>query len=232
MSMLACRVRRLSNNAVSRLRRFARDARASVAVEMAYVLPIFASMAFLTWDAGTVYTQYNRSISNLYSLGDIVSTRTTDITCNQLDAISELVYDSYSYGNWARRTGTGADFDSDGALDFRFRISMIRAELRPNGNIRGRLEWEYVRAGRSARDAGRLLNIPEEMQIEGLRFVMIDGFIFLAPSFNYLGIFDYHASESRTDGRFDMEQYFPLRFVPNIALIEEPGDEYDDKCKG
>lgn len=225
-------VRRPFNRLSVRLCRFARDARASVAVEMAFVLPIFAAMAFLTWDAGTIYTQYNRATSNLYSLGDIISTRTNDLTCDDLDAISELVYDSYAYGNWARRTGTGMDFDRAGALDFRFRITMVRAETRPNGRIRGQIEWEYVRAGRSAREPGVYINIPDEMQIDGMRFVIIDGFIFLAPYFNYLGIFDMNPDSGRTDGMFDMQQFFPLRFVPNITLVEEPGDRFDDKCKG
>ena len=224
--------RRPFKRAAIRMRRLVGDVRGSVAVEMAFVLPIFASMAFLTWDAGTVYTQYNRSTSNLYSLGDIISTRTADLTCDRLDAIAELVYQSYAYGNWARRTGAGMDFDADGALDFRFRLTMVRAETRPNGSIRGRIEWEYVRAGRSARDAGRLIGIPDEMRIDGMRFLIVDGFIFLAPALNYLGIFDYHPSEGRTDGRFDMQQFFPLRFVPNVALVEEPGDLFDDKCKG
>ena len=220
--------RRLS----ARICRFVRDARASVAVEMAFVLPIFASMAFLTWDAGTVYTQYNRATSNLYSIGDIISTRTTDVTCNELDAISELVYQSYAYGNWARRTGTGMDFDRNGALDFRFRIVMVRARTRPNGVIQGQIEWEYSRAKRRARNPGRYINIPDEMQIDGMRFVVVDGFIFLAPTFNYLGIFDMNPDKPRTDRKFDMKQFFPLRFVPNISLVEEPGDRFDDKCRG
>ena len=218
--------------AAARMRRFARDVRASVAVEMAFVLPIFASMAFLTWDAGTVYTQYNRSISNLYSLGDIISTRTADLTCDRLDAIAELVYGSYAYGNWARRTGTGVAFGRDGALDFRFRITMVHVETRPGGEVAGRIEWEYVRAGPAARDAGQFIDIPDEMRVVGTRFIIVDGLIFLAPALNYLGIFDYHADAGRTDARFDIQQFFPLRFVPNVALVEEWGDLFDEKCKG
>lgn len=232
MMFLVRAARHLVRRADARMRRFAADARASVAVEMAFVLPIFATMAFLTWDAGTVYTQYNRSTSNLYSLGDIIATRTSDLTCDRLDSIAELVYDSYAYGNWARRTGAGMDFDRNGALDFRFRITMVRAETRPNGSVRGLIEWEYVRAGRSARDPGNYIRIPDEMQIDGMRFVIVDGFIFLAPTFNYLGIFDMDPDRGGSEGRFDLEQFFPLRFVPNIALVEEPGDRFDDKCKG
>ncbi|MCR9123143.1 MAG: pilus assembly protein [Phyllobacteriaceae bacterium] len=219
-----------SRNAL--LRRFARNAGGSVAVEMAFILPIFAAMAFLTWDAGTVYTQYNRALSNLYSVGDIITTRTQDVTCNQLDAISELVYDSYAHGNWARRIQDGDDFQADGALDFRFRIVMIRAETQPSGTVRGRTEWEYVRASQTAREPGQLIDIPNEMRIDGMRYVHVEGFIYLRPTFNYLGIFDMNPDPDREDGLMEMDQFFPIRYVPNIDLIEEPGDEFDAKCKG
>lgn len=232
MTLLTLGVRRPFRRSAVRLRKFARDVRASVAVEMAFILPIFASMAFLTWDAGTVYTQYSRSTSNIYSLGDIVATRISDLTCNQLDAISELVYESYAYGNWARRSRAGADFGVDGAPDFKFRITMVRAETRPNGRVDGRLEWEYVRAAQSAREAGGLISIPEEMQVDGMRFVVVDGFISLEPMLNYLGIFDFDPDSNRADGQFDMQQFFPIRFVPNISLVEEPGDLFDEKCQG
>lgn len=213
-------------------RLFARNGRGSVSVEMAFVLPIFAAIAFLTWDAGTIYTQYNRAVSNLYSVGDIITTRTEDLTCNQLDAISELVYDSYAHGNWARRQRSGDDFPANGALDFRFLATMIRVETRPNGRIRGRIEWEYRRHQTRARNPGRLVNIPNELQIDGMRYLHLDGFFHLAPSFNYLGIFDMHPAANRDDGLFRVNQYFPLRYVPNIDLVEEPGDQFDYKCRG
>lgn len=232
MRPLQSTIRRELVRQKAQMRRFARNARASVAVEMAFVLPIFAAMAFLTWDAGTVYTQYNRAVSNLYSVGDIITTRTQDLTCNQLDAISELVYESYAHGNWARRVRAGEDFPASGALDFRFRATMMRVETRPNGRIRGRTEWEYRRHQSQARDPGRLINIPNELQIDGMRYLHLEGFFHLAPSFNYLGIFDLNPRDNRNDGLFRVDQYFPLRYVPNVDLVEETGDQFDTKCKG
>lgn len=214
-------------------RRFTRDTRGSVAVEMAFILPIFISMAFLSWDAGTVLTQYNRSLSNLYSLGDIVSTRTSDLTCDQLDNISDLVYESYAHGNWARRGRFENAFNDTGAPDFRISITMVEVIKLGNGAFRGEVEWEYVRAGRDARDPGQRFLIPDEMWVEGLRYVLVRGFIHLQPSINYLGIFDMNpGNDDRTDALFNTEHYFPLRFVPNLRLLEEPGDLYNDKCKG
>jgi len=232
MRSLAQKTRQTIRRKQPLARLFARDGRGSVSVEMAFVLPIFAAMAFLTWDAGTIYTQYNRSVSNLYSVGDIITTRTEDLTCDQLDAISELVYDSYAHGNWARRIRSGDDFPANGALDFRFRATMILVETRPNGRVRGRTEWEYRRHQSQARDPGRLINIPDELQIDGMRYLHLEGFFHLAPSFNYLGIFDLNPRENRDDGLFRVNQYFPLRYVPSIDLVEETGDLFSNKCKG
>jgi len=213
-----------------RLSRFGQDARAAITVEMAFVLPIFASMAFLTWDAGTVYTQYNRSIRNIYSIGDIISTQRHSLTCNRLDLISELVYESYADGNWARRErGNNDHFNANGAPDFRFIIRMVEAETRPNGRIRGRVLWEYRRQGGTAR-AGNLRGIPASLQVDGMRFVVIEGNISLRPAMNYMGVFELDPENGRVHRKIDLDRYFPLRFVPSIDLVERSGDEFDDKC--
>ncbi|WP_306120851.1 MULTISPECIES: hypothetical protein [unclassified Roseitalea] len=214
----------------ARIARFRDNARAAIAVEMAFILPIFASMAFLTWDAGNVYTQYNRSVSNLYSLGDIVSTQYHSLTCDRLDLISNLVYESYAAGNWARRTrGSGDHFNENGARDFRFIIRMMKAEEQPNGKIRGRVEWEYRRNGGNAQ-SGNLRNIPDSLQIEDLRFVMVEGNIVVRPALNYLGIFEMDPENGNVQRRIDIDRYFPVRYVPNVPLIEAPGDLFDSKC--
>ncbi len=213
-----------------------RDVKGSIAVEMAFILPIFASMAFLTYDAGTVYTQYKRGTRHYYALGDIMSAQTTNVTCSQLDKISELVYDSYANGNWARRPRpSGNDFNRNGALDFRFAIKMINAELQPNGKIKGRIEWAYWRHGRdmdtgSEKKPGELVNIPAGLQIDGLTFVHIDGALFIAPALNYLGVFDYHPSSSKTHKQVQIDRYFPLRFVPAVGLDYSVDDPLTDKC--
>jgi hypothetical protein len=41
-----------------------------------------------------------------------------------------------------------------------------------------------------------------------------------------------HPAANRDDGLFRVNQYFPLRYVPNIDLVEEPGDQFDYKCRG
>ena len=224
----------LMARAIARMRRraarFRRDRRASIAVEMAFILPIFASMAFLTWDAGTVYTQYNRSVSNLYSLGDIISTQRHSLTCDRLDLISGLVYNSYATGNWARRQrADGDDFNRNGAPDFRFIIRMIEAERQPNGSVRGRVLWEYRRNGGNA-NAGNLRSIPNPLRIEGMRFIMVEGNITVRPAMNYLGLFELDPQRNRVHKRIDIDRYFPLRFVPAIDLVENTGDRFDDKC--
>ena len=215
----------------ARFRSLVRETRGAVAVEMAFILPIFAALVFLTWDAGTIYTQYNRSTSNLYSVGDIITTRTEDITCDQLDALTELVYESYAHGNWARRTHEeGDDFGADGAPDFRFVVSMIRVEEQPTGDLKGVVEWEYRRQQGDVENAGEVIDIPTEMQVEGLRYLDLTGTIRVAPSINYLGVFDYQPETNETYLDVTMNSYFPLRFVPNVALVEASGDRYNDKC--
>ena len=215
---------------------FGGDAKGSIAVEMAFILPIFASMAFLTFDAGTVYTQYKRGTRHYYALGDVISSQTQNLTCSQLDKISELVYASYANGNWARRPRpSGNDFTENGALDFRFQLKMIKAELQPNGKIKGRIEWAYWRHTQDmdtsgGKKPGELTNIPAGLQIDGLEFVQVDGALFIAPALNYLGVFDYNASSSKTHKQVPIDRYFPLRFITGLGLDYSADDPLTDKC--
>ncbi|MEO1749404.1 MAG: hypothetical protein AAFR27_12465, partial [Pseudomonadota bacterium] len=222
----------------SRLFRFGASSRASVSVEMAFILPTFAAMAFLTWDAGTVYTQYKRGARHYYAIGDIMSAQTTDMTCSRLNKISELVYDSYAAGNWARRPekGSGVAFDQNGALDFRFIIYAVRVEQRPNGSYRGRVQWGYYRDHRDmesngGKKPGDLLSVPNGMRIDGLEYIMVDGNLFIAPAINYLGIFDYAPNNNnQVHKQVPINRYFPLRFLPSLNLVETVDDPFTDKC--
>ena len=215
---------------------FRSDAKGSIAVEMAFILPIFASMAFLTFDAGTVYTQYKRGTRHYYALGDVISSQTQNLTCSKLDKISELVYDSYANGNWARRPRpSGNDFTRNGALDFRFTLKVLKAELQPNGNIKGRIEWAYWRHTRdmdraNEKKPGDLINIPPGLQIDGLEFVHVDGALFIAPALNYLGVFDYNAAADKTHKQVPIDRYFPLRFITGLGLDYSADDPLTDKC--
>ncbi|MEM1376149.1 MAG: TadE/TadG family type IV pilus assembly protein [Pseudomonadota bacterium] len=220
--------------------RFGKNEGASITVEMAFILPIFAAMAFLTFDAGTVYTQYKRGSRHYYAMGDILSAQTTDLTCSRLDTISEMVYDSYAAGNWARRPekGSGISFDSSGALDFRFVIRYVKVVRRPNGSLRGEIQWIYFRTPNDMdtpgeKKPGELVNVPNGLRIEGLEYIHVNGRLFIAPAINYLGVFDYAPNnQNQTHKQMPINRYFPLRFVPALNLVEDAtnGDEFTEKC--
>ena len=220
----------------TRLRRFIRAKRASVAVEMAFVLPVFAIMTFATWDAATIYTQYSRATSNLYSIGDMITTRTQDISCGQLDRLSTLVYESYKHGNWARqrRVGNGSDFTKDGAPDFRFRVRMISvAKKNPSdANLSGKVEWAYRRMEGSV--AGSVpqasIDVPEGLRTQNTRYLELIGFIRLYPMTSYGGLFPTDPAIGRAFHEVEIVTYFPLRFVPNVALSPTPAASRE-KCK-
>lgn len=219
-----------------KLIRFGGSERGTIAVEMAFILPLFASMAFLTFDAGTVYTQYKRGTRHYYALGDVLSAQNQNVTCSQLDKISELVYASYAAGNWARRPRpNGNDFNENGALDFRFAIKMLEVETRPNGRIKGRIKWAYWRHTRdmdkpNEKKPGSFVNVPNGLRTPGLALIHIDGALFIAPSLNYLGIFDYHASTTQTHKQVPVDRYFPLRFMTGLSIDYADVDELSDKC--
>ncbi|KPB02559.1 TadE/TadG family type IV pilus assembly protein [Ahrensia marina] len=218
--------------------RFGRHDKGSIAVEMAFILPIFASMAFLTYDAGTVYTQYKRGTRNYYAMGDILASQTKNVTCSQLDKIAELVYTSYETGNWARRLRSGGnDFTRNGALDFRFAIRVLRIIEDPlDGNkIKGRIEWSYWRHGRdmdrnNEPKPGEYVEVPDGLKIPGLEVVFVDGSLYIAPALNYLGVFDFNPSANRTHKIIKVDRYFPLRFISNLDLEFTLTDPLTEKC--
>lgn len=220
----------------SKIFKFSSSDRASISVEMAFILPLFAVMAFLSFDAGTVYTQYKRGSRHYYALGDVLSAQTQNVTCNQLDKISEVVYDSYAEGNWARRPRpSGNDFTKAGALDFRFALKLVKTEKQADNSIKGRIQWAYWRhwrsMNRSSEDKpGDLVDIPEGLQIEGLEFVHVDGSLFIAPKFNYLGVFDYHPSSNKTHKEIEIDRYFPLRFMTGLNIDFDEDDPLDKRC--
>lgn len=216
---------------------FGRQERGAIAVEMAFILPIFASMAFLTYDAGTVYTQYKRGIRNYYSLGDILAYQTEDVTCSQLDKISEMVYKSYVSGNWARREQAGRDdFTKAGAVDFRFALRLVKIDEDPvDKKLKGRIEWSYWRHDHDMTNPnepkpGDYIEVPEGLQIKGLEAVFVDGSLYIAPALNYLGIFDFNPSANETHKIIDVDRYFPLRFVSTLGLKYSFKDPLSQKC--
>lgn len=220
-----------------KLIRFGRQERGAIAVEMAFILPIFAAMAFLTYDAGTVYTQYKRGTRHYYAMGDILSAQTQNVTCSQLDKMSELVYDSYAAGNWARRSrASGSNFTQNGALDFRFAIKVLHMTTDPADNkIKGRIEWAYWRHGRDMDTGnedkpGDYVEVPEGLRIAGIEVVYVDGSLFIAPSLNYLGIFDFNPGANSTHKIIEVDRYFPLRFRTGLDIDYSNNDPLSDKC--
>jgi hypothetical protein len=220
---------------------FGRNCRASITVEMAFVLPLFISLGFLSWDAATIYTQIKRGTKHYYSIGDIVASQTDDMTCARLDKVSELVYTSYAAGNWARRVNAGGeDFTSDGALDFRYVIRVMTVQdpvtETVTGDLQARIRWIYFRTPEdmdtgSEAKPGELVPIPSGLRVPGQTYVQINGRLWVAPAINYLGIFDFDPSNaSVTHMQVDVDRYFPLRYTTAVGLDDSMSDPMTDKC--
>jgi len=220
---------------------FRKNTRAAIAVEMAFVLPIFIMIGFLSWDAATIYTQIKRGTKHYYSVGDIMSSQTEDMTCSRLDKVAELVYSSYAAGNWARRPRPlGNDFTRDGALDFRYVIRVVTvqdpATETVTGDLKGRVRWEYFRTPEdmdteSEVKPGELIDIPDGLRIAGQTYVQIAGRLWVAPSINYLGVFDFDPSDNTvTHTQLDVVRFFPLRYVTSLGLDYDASDPLTDKC--
>ncbi|WP_193174973.1 TadE/TadG family type IV pilus assembly protein [Oricola nitratireducens] len=222
-------------------RAFRKNTRAAIAVEMAFVLPIFIMLGFLSWDAATIYTQIKRGTKHYYSVGDVMASQTRDMTCSRLDKVAELVYSSYAAGNWARRPRpTGNDFTRDGALDFRYVIRVVTvqdpATETVTGDLRGRVRWEYFRTPEdmdteSEVKPGELIDIPDGLRIAGQTYVQIAGRLWVAPAINYLGVFDFNPADNTvTHTQFDVVRFFPLRYVTSLGLDSSASDPMTDKC--
>ena len=220
---------------------FLENTRAAIAVEMAFVLPIFIMLGFLSWDAATIYTQIKRGTKHYYSVGDVMASQTRDMTCSRLDKVAELVYSSYAAGNWARRPRpTGNDFTRDGALDFRYVVRVVTvqdpATETVTGDLRGRVRWEYFRSPEdmdteSEIKPGDLIDIPDGLRIAGQTYVQIAGRLWVAPAINYLGVFDFNpADHTVTHTQFDVVRFFPLRYVTALGLESSTADPLTDKC--
>ena len=92
------------------------------------------------------------------------------------------------------------------------------------------MEWEYRRQQGNVETAGELVNVPSEMEVDGMRYLDLTGNIRVAPALNYMGVFDYQPDSGETYLEVEIDSFFPIRFVPNVALIEKPSDRYDEKC--
>jgi Flp pilus assembly pilin Flp len=225
---------------ISCFQRLGRDHSGAVTIEVAVLMPIMAVLIFVTFDASTVYTQYDRATKSYYSMGDLVASQTQDLTCSRLDTMAELVYASYAAGNWARNDrASGETFTKDGAPDFRFIVRVITvqnpATETVKGALRGRVVWTYFRTyndmtSKGEAKPGDLVDIPPGLRVPGVTMVQIHGRMFLSPTFNYLGAFDSSNNNSPVKNRLDMDRYFPMRFVPNLNLIAPAGDPMTAKC--
>jgi hypothetical protein len=232
---------RFARNTLDRLKGFRRNRKGAIAVEMAFVLPIFISLGFLSWDAATIFTQIKRGTKHYYSFGDTVAAQTDDLSCNRLDKIADLVYASYAAGNWARRPRpSGNDFTKDGALDFRFQLRVVTVQdpalETVTGPLKGRVRWVYFRTPEDMDNSseikpGDLIDIPDGLRVAGQTYAQIDGRLWVAPAINYLGVFDFDPANSAvTHKEIDIERFFPLRYVTYVGLDETTADPLSDKC--
>ena len=158
-----------------------------------------------------------------YALGDAISSRRNNVTCQALDQLSQQAWTMYQYGNWAKRDfNQNKDFDKGGAEDFRFRIYGVTVQeptdpgANPN-NLRAHVDWEFTRTWNRIRDEpgsvpGSLIGMPLEYQVPGEFYIIIEGRNFVRPPLNILTFF------GTKDYRRQVSYYFSPRYLPMIDL--------------
>lgn len=213
----------------STVRRFIESTRGVVAIEAAFILPIVISIALLGYDAAAVIKQKHRLEHAMYDLGNTLSSVPRYLTCDELRTISELAYESFELGNWARSPfKDGPDFQYYlGSEDFKYVVKGVRVETPPEDgspppeNLRGEILWmndvhhyqaELLIKGQNKFSdlPGAYQTIPEEYQIPGEFYIAVQWDAVAEAPLKYLSIFQ----GSTTEGQI----FFSPRHIPELLL--------------
>jgi len=207
--------------------------RGAIAVEVALIAPILAMIAFASYDLSAITKSRDRAQTVFYTVSDTVSSRTDHVTCDYLDMIGDLAYESYSTGNYGSRDGEKTKLSDSGASDFRFQMRGLLVQdpatdptANPN-NLKARVIWAFHRthnkiANEAHRAPGKLVSIPPEYRVAGEFYTHVQARHFLRPPLN---LYDYFPDRFKQQ-RYDY--FMAPRYVPMIDLI---GPEASGYCE-
>jgi Flp pilus assembly pilin Flp len=214
--------------------RFAkRNERGAIAVEVAMIAPILALIAFASYDLSAVTKSRDRAHAVFYTMADTLASRTDHVTCEYLDLIADLAYESFTTGNYASLNGEHDTLPDTGARDFRFQIRGLQVQdpaTDPTANprnLKARVIWAFHRtynkiSDEANRAPGELIWIPPEYRVAGEFYTYVQARHFTKPPLNLYDYFPERLSRVRYDYRL------APRYVPMIDLV---GPEVANRCE-
>lgn len=212
--------------------RYRKSGKGAIAVEVALIAPILATIAFFSYDIAAVTKSRDRAQFTYYSLADTITSRTTNVTCDYLDLIGDLAYESFTTGNYASRDGKQTELPVAGASDFKFQIRGLKVQdpavdpsVNPN-RLKAEIMWAFHRTGqtisaRNGRKPGKIMNIPEEYRIPGEFLLLIEGRHFVRAPLNLFGAMN-------STARINYTSFTSPRYLAEIDLV---GPEVVDRCE-
>ncbi len=80
--------------------RFLGDKRGTIAVESAFIIPIYVVVFTFSFEAVAYIKLKQRSEQAVFAMADVVTSRISDVDCEFMDNLGKLGWEMFRYGNW------------------------------------------------------------------------------------------------------------------------------------
>jgi hypothetical protein len=172
---------------------FMRDGSGSVAVETAFIVPIYITIAIFAFEAVAYVKMAERSDQAFYAIGDVISNQRGAVNCVFLDNLAQLGYDMYRYGNWSSSDKEGLDYTNAtrGELSIWMLAATIQPKATPTALAKGTVNWEFRRTGAASISLTQAVSaavIPNEYYSPGEQLLVMRAQVNSKPPLNLLGL--------------------------------------------
>ncbi len=182
----------LCRNAEGLIGRFLGNKRGAIAVESAFIIPIYVVVFTLAFEAVTYIKLKQRSEQVVFAMADVVTSQTSDVDCEFLDNLGKLGWEMYRHGNWGSTVPAGNTGD---AGQEEVPIWVLAATIQPDAdgalnNATGAVNWHYKRANISAPivSQNNTVSIPVQYYFPHEQLILVYGELRSTMPYNLFGL--------------------------------------------
>ncbi|HSO48516.1 MAG TPA: hypothetical protein VLQ68_11360, partial [Rhizobiaceae bacterium] len=138
----------------SAIGRFVGDKKGSIAVESAFILPIYVVVFTFSFEAVAYIKLKERSEQVIYAMADVMTSQKANVDCTFLDNLGKLGWDMFRHGNWGSTVPvtntTNLSYDEVPIWVLATTIETKASGAEATAAATGKVDWQYNRANLTA----------------------------------------------------------------------------------
>lgn len=139
---------------ISAIIAFLRNANGAIAVESAFIIPIYVVVFTFSFEAVAYIKLKERSEQVIYAMADVITSQKKDVDCVFLDNLGKLGWEMFRNGNWGSTVPvtntTNLSYNEVPIWVLATTIQTKAAGAEATAAAVGNVDWQYKRANLSA----------------------------------------------------------------------------------